>query len=148
MNHTPQPPRNEAEEREWLIQERAAEAGRLGAQPGDATSTPYDAIARALRQPPNESLPTDFAHHVAEHARRRASANMYLELVLSWTLCGVLMAMLAGLVMHFGTDWLKLAQSTLPLRAMANKWIVVLVACLLVFNLIGRLLDARERTAH
>jgi hypothetical protein len=50
--------------------------------------------------------------------------------------------------MHFGTDWLKLAQSTLPLRAMANKWIVVLVACLLVFNLIGRLLDARERTAH
>jgi hypothetical protein len=148
MNHTPQPPRNDAEEHEWLLQEKAAEAGRRGAQSDDATSTPYDVIASALRQPLDENLPTDFARHVAERAQRRASVNMYFELVLSWMLCGVLMAMLGGLVMHFGADWLKLAQSILPLRAMANKWIVALVACLLVFNLISKLLDARERTAH
>jgi hypothetical protein len=148
MNHIPQPPRNEAEEHEWLMQEKAAEAGRPGAQPDCATSTPYGAIARALRQPLDENLPTDFAHHVAERARRRASANMYFELVLSWILCGVLMAMLAGLLMHFGADWLKLVQSILPLRALANKWIVALVACLLVFNLFSKLLDAWERTAH
>lgn len=148
MNHTPQPPRNEVEEHEWLMQEKAAEAGRLGSQPDRARSTPYDAIASALRQPLDENLPSDFARHVAERAQRRASANMYFELVLSWMLCGVLMAMLVGLLMHFGADWLKLAQSILPLRAMANKWIVALVACLLVFNLFSKLLDARKRTAH
>jgi hypothetical protein len=148
MNHTPQPPRNEAEEREWLMQERAAEAGRLGTQPDNATSTPYGAIVRALRQPLDEDLPTDFARHVAAHVQRRASATMYFELVLSWILCGVLMLMLMGVLMHFGATWLKLAQSSLPLRAMANKWIVALVACLLVFNLTSKLLDARERTAH
>jgi hypothetical protein len=148
MNHTPQPPSNEAEEHEWLMQEKAAEAERLGAQPGGATPTPYGAIVRALRQPLHENLPTDFARHVAERATQRASVTMYFELVLSWVLCGVLMAMLAGLLMHFGADWLKLAQSMLSLRAMANEWIVALVACLLVFNLTSKLLDARERTVR
>ncbi|RUL62476.1 hypothetical protein EKH79_16545 [Dyella dinghuensis] len=148
MNHTPQPPRNEAEEREWLMQERAAEAGRIEAQPDDATPTSYDAIAHALRQPLNENLPTDFARHVANRARQRASINMYFELVLSLTLCGVLVLMLGGLVMYFGAGWLKLAQSNLPLRAIANEWIVALIACLLVFNLISKLLDVRGRAAH
>lgn len=148
MNHTPQPPRNEAEEREWLMQERAAEALRPGTQPHGATPTPYSVIVSALRQPLDENLPTDFARHVAARARQRASVNMYFELVLSWTLCGVLTLMLGGLVMHFGADWLKLAQSMLPLQTIANKWIMALVACLVIFNLISKLLDALERTTH
>jgi hypothetical protein len=148
MNQTPQPPRNEAEEREWLMQEKATEAARLGTKPGDASPAPYDTIMRALRQPLDENLPHDFAHHVAERAQRRASINMYFELVLSWILCGVLAAMLAGLLMYFRVSWLKLAESILPLHALTNEWIVALVACLLVFNLIGKLLDARQRTPH
>jgi hypothetical protein len=56
--------------------------------------------------------------------------------------------MLAGLLIRFGAAWLKLAQSLLPVHAMANEWIVALVACVFIFNLIGKLLDARERTTH
>jgi len=148
MNHTPQPPHDEAEEREWLMQERAAEASRLGSVPDDATPTPYGVIVRTLRQPLDENLPADFACHVAEHARRRASINMYFELVSSWILCGILMVIMTGLLIHFGTDWLKPIQSVLPLHAMANEWVAALVACLLVFNLINKLLDARMRTVH
>jgi hypothetical protein len=148
MNHTPQPPRNDAEEREWRMQERAAEAARLEAKPDDASPAPYDAIVRELRQPLDEKLPDDFARHVVGLAQRRASVNMYFELALSWMLCGTLMLMLAGVAMYFRASWLKLTESVLPLRALSNDWIVTLAACLLVFNVIGKLLDARERTGH
>lgn len=92
--------RNDAatlDEREWLAQEQALRDERLGiaAAGGDAPAAHYRAIARALREPPAESLPEDFAHQVAGLAAARAApardATGFERLMLN--LLGVALAM-------------------------------------------------------
>lgn len=62
------------DEREWQAQEQALRDERLGvaASGSDAPDAHYRAIARALREPPAESLPGDFARQVAGLAKARA----------------------------------------------------------------------------
>ncbi|RDS85483.1 hypothetical protein [Dyella psychrodurans] len=127
MNHEPKLPRDEVDEREWALQEQAFHAERLGFAPTDNTTVlRYRAVARVLRQPMDENLPAGFAQRVAIQARRRAVVDMRFELYMSWTLLGVLIAMLATLAALHGLAWLQLVESILPVHALMNPWLLAL----------------------
>jgi hypothetical protein len=147
MNHEPQPPRNDAEEREWRAQERAAEAVRTGepSVANDPEALRYRAMAHALHQPLDRTLPADFAQNVARYARLRTTVAMRFELIVSVSLLGVLIATMLGMLMYFGAAWLDIAQSVLPIRAMTNPWISVAAMGLLLIAAVNRLFDTRTR---
>lgn len=127
MSHEPKLPRDEVDEREWALQEQAVRAERLGLDPTDNTTVlHYRTVTRALRQPMDESLPVDFAQQVATRARRRAAIDMRFELFMSWTLLGVLIAMLVTLAALHGRAWLQLVESILPMHALMNPWLLAL----------------------
>lgn len=139
MSHTPPPPHDHGTEDEWLRQEQAFRAERLGLDSRDPASVQrYRTIVRALRQPTDENLPNDFAAQVAAQARRRDAADMRLELWLSWTLAGVLMTILVGLTMLYGSTWLPLAQSILPMHLLLNPWLLALAACIAMSAALSR----------
>jgi anti-sigma factor RsiW len=122
MNREPPSPHDDRMEREWALQEQAVRAERLGLDDRyDAKLQRYRAIAHALQQPLDEDLPVDFAHEIAREARRRAAGDMRLELYLSWTLLGVLVAMLIGLVARYGS---ALGQFTHI--ALSQPWLLAL----------------------
>ncbi len=85
------------DEREWQAQEQAMRDERLGiaAAGNDAPDAHYRTIARALREPPMEALPEDFARQVAGLAVVRAplsrDATGFERLMLN--LLGVALAM-------------------------------------------------------
>jgi len=82
------------DEREWQAQEQALRDERLGiATSGvDAPDANYRTIARALREPPADALPQDFAQRVARMAATRAApADARLELTLL-NLLGIVLA--------------------------------------------------------
>ena len=70
-----------ADEREWLAQEQAMRDERIGASVAgnDGPEAQYRIVARALREPPAESLPPDFARQVARMAEARAEAGVQIE---------------------------------------------------------------------
>ncbi|HJR74332.1 MAG TPA: hypothetical protein VJ806_11910 [Luteimonas sp.] len=74
-----------ADEREWLAQEQAMRDERVGivASGSGVPEAQYRVVARALREPPAESLPPDFARQVARMAETRDAAGAQLE---SWML--------------------------------------------------------------
>jgi hypothetical protein len=144
MSHEPRSPQDEAAEREWALQEQAVQAERLHLDPTDNASVlRYRAIARTLRQPLDENLPADFAQHVATLASRRAAIEMRFELYVSCTLLGVLMAMLVTLVTLYGGAWLQLAQSSLPVHALMNPWLLALAACIALPYALNRFVPTR-----
>jgi hypothetical protein len=60
---------DEREQREWDAQESALRAERLGGR-GSGAAAEYRLIARALRTPPLDPLPSDFAARTAARALR------------------------------------------------------------------------------
>src|SRR5262245_9164733 len=73
---------DEREQREWQAQERALRAGRAGdSSQAHPTVAQYQLIARALRDPPLASIPSDFAVRVAA---RVAGAQVQNERVDVW----------------------------------------------------------------
>jgi len=60
---------DEREQREWEAQESALRAERLGGR-GSGAAAEYRLIARALRTPPLDPLPSDFAARTAARALR------------------------------------------------------------------------------
>jgi len=65
---------DEREQREWDAQESALRAERSGrGGDDDPTVAQYRLIARALRTPPLDPLPSDFALHVAARAGQQAT---------------------------------------------------------------------------
>lgn len=129
MKH--EPPSDKAMEREWALQERAMRAERLGLDArDDANLQRYRAVARVLRQPLDNDLPPGFASQVAKDVERHAIDTMRLELYLSWTLLGVLGAVLLGLIVRY---------SSLLQAWVSNPWLVALAACLAVPALLGKL---------
>ena len=104
MNREPPSPHDDSMEREWALQEQAVRAERLALDTSeDEALRRYRAVAQALRRPLDDDLPLDFASAVAREARRRAAGDMRLELYLSWTLLGVLVAMLIGVTVRYGS---------------------------------------------
>ncbi|WP_333677896.1 hypothetical protein [Dyella sp.] len=129
MNH--EPSSDDGMEREWVLQERAVRAERLGLDVRDAAKLQrYRAVARALRQPLDEDLPPDFASEVARNVRQQATDTMRLELYLSWTLLGVLAVLLLGLVVRY---------SSLLQAWLSNPWLMALIACVALPALLGKL---------
>ena len=61
---------DERAQREWDAQESALRAERTGGRSGDAGVAEYRLIARALRTPPLDALPSDFAARTAAQASR------------------------------------------------------------------------------
>ncbi|HEY0199728.1 MAG TPA: hypothetical protein VGC19_14525 [Rhodanobacter sp.] len=100
-----------AREREWLAQENAMRRERLHLDPhsDDARAQRYRMLARALRQPPEEGLPPDFARQVAARAGSvpRTSYGTRFEFGLIIVLS---LALLIGSVVvsvQYGSGWLR-----------------------------------------
>ena len=130
MNREPPSPHDDSMEREWALQEQAVRAERLALDTSeDEALRRYRAVAQALRRPLDEDLPLDFASAVAREARRRAAGDMRLELYLSWTLLGVLIAMLIGVTVRYGSALAQFAHITL-----SQPWLLALAA---FFALLG-----------
>lgn len=130
MNREPPSPHDDSMEREWALQEQAVRAERLALDTSeDEALRRYRAVAQALRQPLDDDLPLDFASAVAREARRRAAGDMRLELYLSWTLLGVLVAMLIGVTVRYGSALAQFAHITL-----SQPWLLALAA---FFALLG-----------
>lgn len=128
MSHEPKQPHDEAEEREWALQERAVQAERLSLDArGDEALMRYRAVTRALRQAPHETLPADFAQRVAAQATRRGMASMTFELLVSLMLLGALLAMLLALIVNYGDTWAQFARSVAPLHGWLTPWMPALV---------------------
>jgi hypothetical protein len=89
---------NEREQREWDAQESATRAERAGsAAAGGPDAAQYRLIARALRTPQLDAIPTDFAAETAARALREARiANETVEVWLERGLVALLL--LAGAV--------------------------------------------------
>jgi len=89
---------SDRERREWDAQENAMRAERAGtAHAGDDDLAQYRLIARALRTPPLDAIPRDFAAETAARAlREERIANETLEVWLGRGLVALLV--LAGAV--------------------------------------------------
>lgn len=124
----------DAEEREWLAQERALRDERTRAIASeDPALAAYRDVARALRTPLPDALPVDFAPSIAARCRRPATQlDTRLEQHVQRALL-VALAVAAALVCAvYGGDWLRASVSALPLLAhpTALNWSAALAACL------------------
>ena len=124
----------EAEEREWLAQERALreERNRVAGD-GDATVAAYRDVVRALRVPPPDAPPADFARTVAAACgRQHARADTRLEQQVQRVLLAVLAVAALAACAIYGDDWLRASQAALPLldRGTTLNWSAALAACL------------------
>jgi anti-sigma factor RsiW len=149
MTHEHQPPRNEAEEREWALQEQALRAERLGLDPSrDANLQRYRTVMHVLRQPLDQNLPPDFAAQMAAQVRRTSVADTRLELWLSASLLGVLAAMLIGVVMTYGYAWLQLGRALMSAQGWLNPWVLALVVCLVLPGIWGIVIPPFGSSRH
>jgi predicted anti-sigma-YlaC factor YlaD len=145
MNHDPKTPLD-AQEREWIKQEKAKEAERGSHASGagaDEQLQPYRIIARALSQPMDRNLPDNFAEQVAQRVRRRSAIDMRLEWLLSCTLLGVLLAMFAGTAIYFSSAWDRFIQIVSSTRVLSNPWMITLAVYLVIFAAVNALASAR-----
>jgi hypothetical protein len=146
MTHEPQPPHDDAIEREWAVQEQALRAERLGLDPrGDAKLQSYRAVAHALRQPLDEHLPPDFAASIAAQVQQSRSVDMRLELWLSSALLGLFGATLLGLLIAFGHAWLELGRSAMTAHGLSSPWLFALLACVALPALLGKAITPHPR---
>jgi hypothetical protein len=102
---------SERQQREWEAQESALRAERAGsAAGGDAAVEQYRLIARALRRPPLDVIPFDFASQTAARARHEARlANDSVELWLQRGLVALLLlAGAAAIRIYAGESLLEL----------------------------------------
>lgn len=129
--NTPIPPDDPAfDASEWNAQEQALRAERLGLDNvgDDARTAAYRRIARALRQPPPDPLPADFAAHVAARARADA-AHEGLERTLGGLLLAILVAAGIGYGMDGPIGWWPAVHGASALRWLASPWLLSLAAC-------------------
>lgn len=115
-----------ADEREWLAQEQAMRDERVGAAASDSglPEAQYRVVARALREPPAESLPPDFARQVARKAEARAARGTQLEPMMLRVLGAVLGVSGVAFLTYYGSEAVagvdpQILQWTLALGACA-----------------------------
>ncbi len=143
------PSRTDADAREWELQERARSDVR-DAIAGDAVPSDFAAyrrIAQALRTPPPERLPSNFAFQVAQLAARMPKARRLDTRLEQWLMRGLVTVMgIGGVVVAavYGAGWLQALEST---GAGAAGWAAAVAACLLLtWAMQGwRALAARDR---
>ena len=135
MNHdrTPQGPLTDAEQREWLAQERAWRDARAGNAPEeDPVAASYRTLMRALRTPLPDALPADFARSVAARAAKPATVDTSLEQQFQRLLLAALVVAALVACAMYGGGWLRASVAALPLldRATTVNWSAALAACL------------------
>lgn len=148
MNHdiddTILPFADAAREREWLAQEQAIRRERLHLDPAqdDPRTRRYRLLARALREPPQDTLPADFARHIAAQVNarpiRQPLAGTHLELVLTFML-GIIFLLAAGAVtVIYGSAWLPSINTALPVpEPSAIRWLLAFAGCIGTSWLLG-----------
>jgi hypothetical protein len=126
---------DERTQREWDAQESALLAIRTGGRSGGAANAEYRLIARALRAPALDPLPSDFAAQTAARALREQSvANESLEAWLERSLVALLL--LAGAAALFVyRDSLPDVSFSVPAGASLGiqtvlSWSVAVAACI------------------
>lgn len=137
MNHDTPPFNDEACKREWLAQERALHAERLGLDPAgdDPRVRRYRMLARALRQPLPDVLPDDFAQRVAAQAVargvRKPATDDHFEFALMIALA-IAFALAAGVVVAlYGRAWWPSITAILPAnQPLAIRWLLAFAGCL------------------
>jgi uncharacterized membrane protein len=125
------------DESEWLAQEAAAKAERMGsAHELDARSADYLAVARALRQPLAVDLPNDFARRVAVLTTRcrpvvEVESGLERRLLFGLAIGFGIAALVAAIV--YGRSWLG---GSISLVSQFGKpsmaWVVSLLGCLAI----------------
>ena len=129
------------DEREWQAQERALQDARRGvpATPVDLLAARYRTVADALRVPPADLLPADFAQRVARQAEANARApatapaepDPRFERGLLQVVLVVFGLASAVVVAMYGQQWLPPIMQLLHLdSAVAVNWTLALAACL------------------
>jgi hypothetical protein len=126
-----------ASEREWLAQERAMRRERLHLDTAgdDARVLRYRALARALREPPQESLPVDFAQRVAAQAtcvpaRRTVSVTAF-EFFLMSALAVTLVTAAIVVTVLYGSSWLPSISAALPAPdPLTVRWLLAFAGCM------------------
>lgn len=128
------PPFDDASrEREWLAQESAMRRERLHLDSAgdDARERRYRLIARALREPPHEGLPADFAQRMAARVAIAPAAATRFEFVLTIALAVALLTAAGVVTAIYGSAWLPSFSALLPApRAPANGWLLAFAGCL------------------
>jgi len=125
---------DEREQREWDAQESALRAERSGQRTDrDPTVAQYRLIARALRTPPLDALPSDFALRTAIRAQREVRVND--ERIEQWIGRGlaVLLLLVGALVLYgYGREVSFPAlpeRTSLGIQTIAS-WTFVVAACI------------------
>jgi hypothetical protein len=123
-------------EHEWQLQERALREARAQ-EHGDHALAAYRRIDRALRQPPDARLPSNFAYQVAALAARLPRATG-LDLRLErWLLRGLAAAMALGALVAgfaFGDALLAVGDALIASGNGSHgaRWIALVGACILL----------------
>jgi hypothetical protein len=125
---------DERAQREWDAQENALRAERTGGRSGDAGVAEYRLIARALRTPPLDALPSDFAARTAARAlREQRVANETVEIWLERGLVALLLLAGAAAVFAYRDSLPELSFSvpdgaTLGIQTVLS-WSFAVAAC-------------------
>jgi hypothetical protein len=126
-----------ASEREWLAQEHAMRRERLHLDTAgdDARMRRYRLLACALREPPQESLPTDFAQRVAAQATSRPArgtgAITGFEFFLMSALAVVLVTAAIVVTVLYGSTWLPSISAALPAPdPLTVRWTLAFAGCM------------------
>ena len=128
---------DEREQREWRAQENAVRAERLGARAGDDPNVAqYRLIARALRNPPLDPLPSDFAVRMAARVvgRESRAANESVEVWLERALVALLLLAGGAALVVYNVESLREMTFSLPERTALGmqtvaSWSIAIAAC-------------------
>lgn len=119
------------DEREWLAQERAMQAERVGAADAgsdDPLVARYRSVSHALRRPLADGPPVDFAASLARQVTaRQKEADGRLERIFLQTLTALLGLSGGVTCVLYGREWVNAITRVMPEGAM--QWTVLIVAC-------------------
>ena len=126
---------DEREQREWDVQENALRAERTGGRHGDTGVAEYRLVARVLRAPPLDPLPSGFAARTAARAlHEQRVANESVEVWLERGLVALLLVAGAAALFEY-RDLLPGLSFSVPEGATAGiqsilSWGLVIAACI------------------
>jgi len=126
---------DEREQREWQAQERALRAERAGKRSqGDPAVAQYRLIARALRDPPLDPIPSDFAVRTAARVAGAQSLGEQVDVWLGRALLALLLVAGVAAVYLYNGDSLREFSLSIPERTALGmqtlaSWGMAIAAC-------------------
>lgn len=130
----------EPEDREWEAQELALREEQLGTEPdtGDARVNQYRLLVRALRNPPLDPMPHDFAAQTAARAERRGVEDDRLEVWLQSALLGLLAAAGIWTIAQSGGQSVQALALVIPESAAhpVSSWGAAILVCVALSSLL------------